>query len=876
MKRLFSIIRARFDSLNETQLRVIYSILALLSLSWVALATTVFIGNLDSHSDETRWEVRRVNGEPALIVDSFTEGGVADRAVIKESDRVISINGRAVTPEILKRSKGQELLDEAPGDRPISYVVVRAGRVIPLQMTLTRRHDGAGIWLLPILYTFTFLWLAIGTMVVLAQPRGRIQRTFFLTAASSTFAFSLPNIASGAFGGDSLIGAILGATQTIIGALFFSTWLYFCSLFPVDQNLFRNVYGRIALVIPPAMMIVVICLGLSLESAGNDNIVLMASFGIAIGVMLLVDILYFVSGIILLYRGYSRLAPTTERRSMRVILAGTVLTTVALLYLPVMALFPAFGIKVGVALLIPMALIIALPVSFGYAIFRYQVMDFRLVVKTTLVYVATMMLVGGIYLGVAYGIAQIFGAFIGQRFKDTIEIAVFVLSLLLFDPLKRQLQVAIENRFFPQHRDYSSHLTTFAASVERSVNTASIAELMVDTLRETLDLANVVVVANEARGLIVLARTTQDVVPIAIDQAALKELADLVEKSHGIVALEVAGGSLLDELRVHFAYAAGLFAQGRLIGFVLISRPAAAVSLRGRQVQFLSNIATQGATALEVARLYEEELARQRYDEQLASARHIQESLLTTDIPELPGLTVSVAAHPAQAVGGDYFRVIRIDDSRVLVIVADVSGKGLPASLYMAQLHGMVCIVGATCTTPAEMLTTINDHLYAEMARGTFVTATVLLFDAHHGIVHYARAGHTPIIVRTGDKLRMLAPRGLALGIVPSSEFLRHLEERTVRFEVGDTFILYSDGVSEAMNSKREEFGDDRLVATITDADTDSPTELSDAILADVENFRGGAEQNDDVTVVIVRVDMATDSDHGTGDVSAEIATSAH
>jgi sigma-B regulation protein RsbU (phosphoserine phosphatase) len=157
------------------------------------------------------------------------------------------------------------------------------------------------------------------------------------------------------------------------------------------------------------------------------------------------------------------------------------------------------------------------------------------------------------------------------------------------------------------------------------------------------------------------------------------------------------------------------------------------------------------------------------------------------------------------------------------------------------------------------MLTTINDHLHAEMARGTFVTASVLLFDAQRSIIHYARAGHTPILVNTSEGLRMLAPRGLALGIVPNRDFLRHLEERSMRFEVGDTFILYSDGVSEAMNPERDLFDEERLVATINEMESASPEELCDAIVERVEAFREGAEPNDDVTVVIIRADGLED-----------------
>jgi sigma-B regulation protein RsbU (phosphoserine phosphatase) len=841
--------------MNETQLRVTYSAIALASVAWLVLATVVFVLRPDRHSDDTAWSVEDAGGRTVLIVESITRGGVADIAGVRKGDRVVAIDGHDVTPEILKRSSGQELLDNAPAGAPVSYVVERDGVVLPLTIVLHDDDRRAGAFTTPLFYVFTFLWLAIGTMVVLAQPRGRVQRAFFLTAATSAFAFCLPTIAGAAFGNGTVPALVLVGLQTMTGSLFFSFWIYFCSLFPIDQNLFRNAYGKSVLAIPPALMMVVLITRAIFELTNQSQIVAAIAFGLSVGVMLLVDVLYFVGGIVLLYRGYKRLAPTAERRSMRVILAGAVLTSGALLYLPVLGLFPNLGIDLGVALLIPMTLILALPVSFGYAIFKYQVMDFRSVVKTTLVYLATMALVGGMYLGVAYGLSLLFGAFIEQRFKESIEAGIFVLSLLLFDPLKRQLQTAIENRFFPQHRDYSSHLADFAVSVERSVSVAAIVELIATTLSETVALRNVVVASMGSGDNAVTVAKVADEEASRLDAAALGEIAAIVERSHGIVSLEVVDDENVASLRSHFGYAAGLFAQGRLVGIVLFSRPGGDGSLRARQVQFVNSIATQGAAALEVARLYEEELARQRYDEQLAAARHIQQSLLTTDVPALPGLSVSVAAHSAQAVGGDYFRVIRLDASRVLVIVADVSGKGLPASLYMAQLHGMVCIVGATCTTPAEMLTTINDHLFAEMARGTFVTAAVLLFDSSRGIMHYARAGHTPILVRTKSGLRSLAPRGLALGIVPSQEFLRHLEERSLRLETGDTFILYSDGVSEAMNGHRELFDDTRLMQAIDRAGSTTTDGICDAILDGVDAFRDGAEQNDDVTLVVLRVE---------------------
>jgi phosphoserine phosphatase RsbU/P len=254
--------------------------------------------------------------------------------------------------------------------------------------------------------------------------------------------------------------------------------------------------------------------------------------------------------------------------------------------------------------------------------------------------------------------------------------------------------------------------------------------------------------------------------------------------------------------------------------------------------------------------LYEEELVRQRYHEELATARRIQESLLPTQMPEIPGISISAVSRPAQAVGGDYYDLIRMDEDRFMVIIADVSGKGLPASLYMAEFHGMVRIACGMLKSPKEILTILNDHLFAVITRGSFITATMLLFDTARKSVSFARAGHTPIIRRNRSEVDALVPVGVALGLCARELFAELLQEYTVEYEPGETFILYSDGVSEAMNTVREEFGEGRLHDLIAGAASDASADvLRSRILTQVENFRGDAEQNDDITLVIVRVD---------------------
>jgi serine phosphatase RsbU (regulator of sigma subunit) len=287
---------------------------------------------------------------------------------------------------------------------------------------------------------------------------------------------------------------------------------------------------------------------------------------------------------------------------------------------------------------------------------------------------------------------------------------------------------------------------------------------------------------------------------------------------------------------------------------MLFDSPQDGSTLNSRKVHFVTSLATQGSTALETVHLLEREITRHRDLEELATARRIQQNILPTTLPDFPNLSISAISNPAQAVGGDYFNVIPLDDDHVLVIVADVSGKGLPASFYMAELHGMVCIASTTCATPSQMLATINEHLHREMPRGTFITATALLFNTRSRQLSLARAGHTPLIYRNHSEMTVFTPPGPALGFVRGGQFTSMIHEHKISYGAGDTFVLYSDGVSEMMNTYREEFGDQRLHTLVGTLNGGNAAAIRDRIVGEVEEFRDGAEQHDDMTVVVIQI----------------------
>jgi serine phosphatase RsbU (regulator of sigma subunit) len=840
-----------FSRLSETQLRIVYSITALLSLVAIIWMFATIQRNSSIHTDECLWDVEERNGRAALIVIEVIPGGNAEKAGVKVGDRVLAIGDQELP--VMRpaqatdfSNRAQELLNQSPIGKPISYVIERNGEIIPFKVVLTKQF-----LFIPFVFpAFAFLWLVIGLTTALAQPRGAVQRQFLFAASTVVFAFSTPPIPLM----QHPVGWSVAFVWVVCGGIFYVLWLNFCTLFPINQGVFRTRSGRaflytvIGLIVTNAILVILFIRfkvdigGLATTIVGYANIAVRA--------------LCFGGGVFFLYWGYRRLPASIDRRPVSAILIGTVLASLALVYVSVLQTAIS-----GVAILypqylLPVLLLLALPISFGYAIFRYQVMDFSRVVRTTLVYTGTMAFIAGIYLAVGYAAGQALGSLMSSEIRKTVEVVTFALFVMLLEPVKRQLQNAIENRFFPQRRDYSGRLSSYAAEVAEMIGAEAVADRTARTLQSVLDLRGVVVAIEDPHdGELRPVARASEFAPVPVDDEAVDSLRHLLRQSHGLTLLETVADPKLEHLQSHFPYVIGLYAQGRVTGAILMSRPHDDQNLSGSQISFVAGIAAQAAAALEVARLYEEELARQRYHEELNTARRIQESLLPAEMPKVPGISISAVSRPAQAVGGDYYDVMRLSDDRFLVIIADVSGKGLPASLYMAEFHGMVHVACGIHSSPKEILTTLNEHLFEVIARGSFITATMLLFDTARKSVSYARAGHTPIIRRGRSEVDSLVPNGVALGLCGHELFAELLQEYTVEYEPGETFILYSDGVSEAMNERRLEFGEGRLHDIIAGTSDSNPDALRNRILSQVETFRGDAEQNDDITIVVVRVE---------------------
>ncbi len=247
---------------------------------------------------------------------------------------------------------------------------------------------------------------------------------------------------------------------------------------------------------------------------------------------------------------------------------------------------------------------------------------------------------------------------------------------------------------------------------------------------------------------------------------------------------------------------------------------------------------------------------RLRLQRELEVARRVQLSFLPRALPELPGLEIASACVPATEVGGDYYDFVVLGPRQLGVAIGDVSGKGISAAFYMTLTKGFFRSQALASARPSQVLIRVNQLFCENAERGHFVSMLYGVFDTARGVVRFARAGHNPVVVvnSLSNHTEVLCPRGIALGLTDGPLFAEVIDEAEVALRPGDCFVFYTDGFTEAMDRRNEEFGEERLWALVTEHAHASARDMVQAIGRRVRSFMGGMPRHDDMTMVVVKV----------------------
>ena len=294
--------------------------------------------------------------------------------------------------------------------------------------------------------------------------------------------------------------------------------------------------------------------------------------------------------------------------------------------------------------------------------------------------------------------------------------------------------------------------------------------------------------------------------------------------------------------------------QGELMGLIHLGPRLSDQEYSGDDFRLLGNLATHTAPALRVAQLVQEQQReaqeRERIQHELQVAQLIQQTLLPKESPQLEGWEISTYYQPAREVGGDFYEFFSFPDGRLAMAVADVTDKGVPAALVMATTRSILRAAAERLVSPGKVLERVNEILCPEIPANMFVTCFYVLLDPATGTLSYANAGHDLPYIRKADPkhpVEELRARGMPLGLMPGMNY----EELETSLDIGDSLLLYSDGLVEAHAPDGEMFGFPRLQRLM--AHYANTTSLVEYLLNDLQSFVGaGWEQEDDITFVVL------------------------
>jgi sigma-B regulation protein RsbU (phosphoserine phosphatase) len=311
-------------------------------------------------------------------------------------------------------------------------------------------------------------------------------------------------------------------------------------------------------------------------------------------------------------------------------------------------------------------------------------------------------------------------------------------------------------------------------------------------------------------------------------------------------------------LAVRSLIAVPLQFRDRFFGVLAVANSADGHPFSTSDFSLMQSLAEQAALALHNAEFLSFQIEKRQLDLDLSLASGIQQMLLPREAPQIAGLDIDARYAPAQKVGGDLYDVFPLSATRLGVAVADVSGKGIPASLLMAICRTNLRQIATRHESPAAVLAELNRALGTDL-RGMFITMLYAVVDTATNQVTFARAGHElPLFSRrnalTGvPDINYVGSEGMALGMVPDDLFTAVIGDCTESFAAGDNLVLYTDGITEAPNEENKEFSGNRLADTVRTLHGRSARELNDGILENVHRFAGAEPQRDDLTLVSIK-----------------------
>jgi len=511
------------------------------------------------------------------------------------------------------------------------------------------------------------------------------------------------------------------------------------------------------------------------------------------------------------------------------------------------------------------------PASIGYTIVKHDLFSIDVIVRRTTGYVLSTGAIVGVYSLVISLLNLVFRSAEAAR-SPLFSIGFALAAVFLFRPLHERIQAFVDRVFYRQRYDYRKTIKSVSEAMTSILDPKQIQRMLVGSVVSEMFLENGMLALEDRAGASYrieftegLEKSMQGAPAMPSDAPLLKYLkgtsSPIFRHDIDLNPLYASDRQALSD--AFLAYSSEVMLplryKDRLRGVVSLGRKKSGKIFTHEDVDLLKTISSQGAVALENARLFEENLVKGRMEEELKIARDIQVSMLPDSAPEIEGFTIAATSIPAREVGGDFYDFIPFDvagtGKRLAIVVGDVSGKAISGALVMAASRSVFRVLTESSATVEAVMNQANLRLKQDVKKGMFVATLYAVLDPGERTLTLSNAGQTQPVLCPGDGSApvYLETEGdcFPLGIVEDCRY----EASRVFLKGSDVVVLYTDGVVEAVNASGEMYGFDRFLAAIGEGRSLPSEALLSGLVHEVERFVGGVEQHDDITIVIVKVE---------------------
>lgn len=831
-----------FKNISENNLRFFIVLIAFfcLILSLIAFENNFFSKRMTT--DDCLWIDKTDSlGNHYLVITQIIQGGVADAAGIKDGDLLIAINGI----DLKNSMKAMDILNKYSSEY-INYTVLRNDEIIDLKIWVYKFTN----------YSFLIFWIVglgflfVGTAVGYSKPKELTSKLFFFFSVSASIGLIMY---SGTSPAGSVQPEIMSNIQKIFvltlnlifiaGAIFIPPlYVHLFATFPVKYEFRRR---KLFLLLLYAIIIFPVLI--NIISSGKFNKTL------SIFLFQVAPVLYFILGTVFYRRSLSKVKDLALKKSLSIISKGFFIGGIGISYYLIYNLItnkPVF--LINPLYFTPSILVIAIPLSFGYSIMKYRIFDTEFLVKKSIVFGIVTLTIVILYLVLVF----ILNSFFREVFEGSNQMMIITFIIIFtfsFDFVNKQAKYFVDKQFFRENYNYRKSLLEFSKDISHISDIDDLVSKIRTFLKGTVGI--------EYFNLRVLSTKYIKALGLSQDNDLDKLLVKIIKiKPNEAVIINAANFSELGISDEDKSILSGInliipiYHKNELIGVLTFGGKSSGKAFSEEDIDLLKSFASQSAVSLENTRLNIEQINKQKYEEEVNIAKRIQNSLLPKEKTVHSRLIISGYSEQARDIGGDFYDIINISEDKVLVAIADVSDKGIPAALYMSQVQAVLQFAANIFASPKEILTEINSQIYNQFNKNSFVTMLLALFDFNKNKVQVARAGHTPLIKLRNNSVENIYSRGIGIGLDKDNIFNTNIEELTIDILPNDIFMLYSDGVSESMNAQKDLYGSARIEQLLLQNKNSTPDNIKSSLLTSISAFTENNEIHDDITFLIIKI----------------------